>query len=99
VTAFTTSNLSLESRGEYLVYRTDLTCREFVARFKHVKYGRAFAAFLRKNFTVEEYFNRLNAGEAPLTILESKGFVPPHIRRWAAEGRAEAQAYIARRAS
>jgi len=28
-----------------------------------------------------EYFSRLEAGETPLAILESKGYVLPHIRQ------------------
>jgi hypothetical protein len=54
----------------------------FVARFKYQKSGMgSFISFLRKHFTVEEYFSRMDAGEAPLTILESKGYILPHIRR------------------
>ena len=52
----------------------------FVARFKYAKGGKAsFLTFLTKNFTVEEYFARLSAGESPLAILQSKGYVQPHI--------------------
>jgi hypothetical protein len=54
---------------------------KFVARFK--RGGKAsFISFLIKNFTVEEYFSRLGAGEQPLTILMAKGYLQPHIRRW-----------------
>lgn len=60
---------------------------KFVARFKYAKSGKAsFISFLIKNFTVEEYFSRLEAGEAPLTILESKGYLLPHIKKWLKEG-------------
>lgn len=60
--------------------------QKFVARFKYARSGRGtFITFLVKNFTVEEYFTRLNAGEAPLTILESKGYLLPHIKRWLKE--------------
>jgi hypothetical protein len=53
---------------------------KFVARFK--RGGKAtFLTFLAKNFTVEEYFGRLEAGEAPLKILESKGYLLPHIKK------------------
>jgi hypothetical protein len=53
---------------------------KFVARFK--RGGKAtFLTFLTKNFTVEEYFGRLDAGEAPLKILESKGYLLPHIKK------------------
>lgn len=52
----------------------------FVARFKHraahLKGRAQFAAFLMKNFTVEEYFAALAAGDAPLNILEKKGYIP-----------------------
>ena len=60
---------------------------KFVARFKYQR-GAAgtFQTFLIKNFTVEEYFDRLTAGEAPLTILESKGYIRPHIKKWLKEG-------------
>ena len=48
---------------------------KFIARFKHVPKRRvSFLKFLVKNFTQEEYFNRLTNGEAPLTILMSKGY-------------------------
>ena len=53
---------------------------KFVARFK--RGGKAsFLTFLVKNFTVEEYFSRLDAGESPLKILESKGYLLPHIKK------------------
>lgn len=68
------------SGTEYLVYGPKA---KFVARFKYKRGGRAsFVAFLIKNFTVEEYFSRLDAGEAPLKILEGKGYLLPHIKRW-----------------
>lgn len=55
---------------------------KFVARFKYSRSGKtSFINFLCKNFTVEEYFGRLEGGEAPLSILESKGFVLPHIKK------------------
>jgi len=37
---------------------------------------------LRKKFTVEEYFARLDAGETPVDIAESKGYIMPHIKKW-----------------
>ena len=53
---------------------------KFVARFK--RGGKAsFLTFLIKNFTVEEYFGRLDAGESPLKILEAKGYLLPHIKK------------------
>lgn len=72
--------------GEYAMYDG-----KFVARFK--RGGRAsFISFLVKNFTVGEYFTRLDAGESPLKILESKGYLLPHIRRWLKEGGYEVSA-------
>lgn len=51
----------------------------FVARFK--RGGRAdFIRFLVKNFTVEEYFSSLDSGIAPLTTLQGKGYIQPHIK-------------------
>lgn len=62
---------------EYVTYSN-----KFVARFKYSKSGKgAFLTFLSKNFTVEEYFARLEAGEQPVTILESKGYIMPHIKK------------------
>jgi hypothetical protein len=67
--------------GEYAMYNG-----RFVARFK--RGGRAsFLSFLVKNFTVEEYFQKLEGEKmAPLTILESKGYLLPHIKKWLKEG-------------
>ena len=60
---------------------------KFVARFKYAKAGRgSFITFLCKNFTVEEYFSRIDAGEPPLKIAESKGYLLPHIKKWLKEG-------------
>jgi hypothetical protein len=65
--------------GGYLTYGPD---RKFIARFKYRASDRTgFQAFLIKHFTPAEYFARREANEAPLTILESKGYVLPHIRR------------------
>ena len=58
---------------------------KFVARFKRGGRG-SFLTFLCKNFTVEEYFSRLDGGEPPLTILESKGYILPHIKKYLKEG-------------
>lgn len=69
---------------EYTEYLVDGEWK-FVARFKRGGRG-SFITFLCKNFTVEEYFGRLDAGEAPLTILESKGYLLSHIKRWLKEG-------------
>ncbi|UFW91073.1 hypothetical protein BjapCC829_22045 [Bradyrhizobium barranii] len=68
----------------YLTYRVAGEERaRFVARFKYRAGDAAsFRSFLTKHFTVAEYFERMANNEAPLTILESKGYVLPHIRRW-----------------
>jgi hypothetical protein len=84
-TPFTKQNLVAD--GMYVMYAPSGSAyakdAKFVARFK---YGRAsrnpFMTCLRRNFTVEEYFARMEAGESPLPIAESKGFVLSHIKRW-----------------
>jgi uncharacterized protein (DUF488 family) len=53
---------------------------KFVARFKR-GHKASFISFLIKNFTVDEYFSRLNSGEAPLEVLQSKGYLLPHIKK------------------
>jgi hypothetical protein len=65
-------------------YNTPYADRKFVARFRTAGVG-SFATCLRKNFTVEEYFARMDAGESPLPIAESKGYILPHIKRWLKE--------------
>ena len=73
---------------EYVDYNIDGKSK-FVARFKYSVQRRgkgSFITFLVKNFTVEEYFGRLDSGEAPLTILQSKGYILPHIKKWLKEG-------------
>ena len=61
------------TKGEYARYDG-----KFVARFKRGNRN-AFISFLCKNFTVEEYFARIEAGEYPLPILESKGYIDPKL--------------------
>ena len=73
MTAFIKRNFS---GTEYTMYDG-----KFVARFKRGN-RQSFLAFLVKNFTVEEYFARLDAEETPLKILESKGYLLPHIVTW-----------------
>lgn len=63
------------SAGEYVTYDG-----RFVARFKRGGRG-DFLNFLTKNFTVEEYFSELDRGVAPLTILESRGYVTSQVRK------------------
>jgi hypothetical protein len=84
MTAFTKTNLEFD--GMYLMYVTPGSdTRTFVARFKRGASG-TFVTFLKKNFTVEEYFARREAGEAPLEIAESKGYLLPHIKKWLKAG-------------
>jgi hypothetical protein len=81
MTAFTKQNLIQE--GKYLFYKPaggTYADRKFVARFRTAGVG-SFATCLRKNFTVEEYFARLDAGEGPLPIAKSKGYLLPHIKK------------------
>jgi len=83
--------------GMYLNYVLDETSEfynpqekyrgKFVARFKYQRGASGtFQTFLIKSFTVEEYFTLLVRGTAPLTILESKGYILPHIKKWLKEG-------------
>lgn len=67
----------------YLWYHPFYGDRVFVARFKYgtTRDAAGFQKFLCENFTVEEYFGRYNAGEAPARILESKGYLSTTIRR------------------
>ncbi|MCA1386125.1 MULTISPECIES: hypothetical protein [unclassified Bradyrhizobium] len=77
MTAFDKSKFTWD--GMYLEYEG-----RFVARFKYVRSNAAgFRRFLIKNFTVEEYFARRDRDEQH--ILESKGYVPGHIRKWLIE--------------
>jgi hypothetical protein len=74
--------------GGYLCYHADakvvnghpindIATSRFVARFKYGRGSKArFLTFLINNFTVEEYFGRLEDDrETPAGILESKGYV------------------------
>jgi hypothetical protein len=88
MTSFTKQNLITE--GKYLMYMpngydTPYADRKFVARFRTAGIG-SFATCLRKNFTVEEWFGRRLAGESPLPIAESKGYLLPHIKKWLKKG-------------
>jgi len=69
--------------GGYLTY-TDDNDRHFIARFKYVPKSSAmkFKNFLIKHFSKEEYLKRVKT-EAPLTILESKGYCSPEMARLA----------------
>jgi hypothetical protein len=68
---------------EYVDYTNPVDgTTKFVARFKYVRGTKSsFLTFLTKNFTVEEYFGRLEKGESPLDIVGSKGFIQPHIKK------------------
>ena len=86
MTRFTKENLVKE--GKYLFYQPaggTYGDRKFVARFRTAGVG-SFATCLRKNFTVEEYFGRRDAGESPLPIAQSKGYLLPHIKKWLKQG-------------
>jgi hypothetical protein len=62
--------------GMYLTYGED---RRFVARFKRGGMG-DFKRFLVKNFSVEEYFDKLDVS-APLLVLMQKGYESPNVRK------------------
>lgn len=63
--------------GGYLTYQS-----KFVARFKYLRGNMGdFKKFLIANLTPEEYFARQQNRESPLGILETKGYVSPHIRK------------------
>ncbi len=60
--------------GGYLMYGNNLNDQVFIARFKYGKKNwRAWANFLCKNFTVEEYVQDSEATN-PRDAIESKGF-------------------------
>src|SRR6056300_957649 len=69
--------------GGYLTY-TDDNDRHFIARFKYVPKSSAmkFKNFLIKSFSKAEYLQRVKQ-EAPLKILESKGYCSPEMARLA----------------
>ena len=67
---------------EYVNYMEADGTPRFVARFKYAKGDKAsFIRFLVKNFSVEEYFGMLDAGKAPLEVLQTKGYVQSHVKR------------------
>lgn len=84
MTQFSKENL-IDSNGWVLYapqgWDTPHAERKFVANFSKRGGGKAtFMKFLFKNFTVEEYFEMYDAGKAPLKIVETKGYVLPHIK-------------------
>jgi hypothetical protein len=79
MTNFTKENLTIHS--DTVMYGD-----QFVMRNKHHRAAqRGMITFLIKNFTVEEYFGLRGTGHMPLTILESKGYILPHIKKWLKE--------------
>ena len=54
---------------------------EFVARFKRVAGAGSFMTHLRKNYTVEDYFAKLEE-KSPLDIVKETGYLLPHIKKW-----------------
>ena len=81
-TPFTKQNLVND--GMYIHHVAPDGTRTFVARFKGVQRRSLgpFMTFLRRNFTVEEYFAEREAGETPLRIARKKGFILSHIKTW-----------------
>lgn len=76
-TKFTKENIL--SDGMY-VYFVAEGARKFIARFKHrgpVTKGK-FIKSLMKNYTAETYFAKMEAGMAPLQILQDDGFLTFH---------------------
>ena len=72
------SNENLNDSNGWLSYGPE---RKFVANFAKRGGGKAtFVKFLIKNFTVEEYFEMLDANKSPIGIVETKGYVLPHIK-------------------
>lgn len=71
--------------GGYLTYNIGTEAKpdeKFIARFRYRGGGKAsFLSFLIKNFTVEEYLTRAAGKEAPLEILNAKGYISPNVRK------------------
>ena len=70
--------------GMYLVYGPYMYAKEskFVARFKYSRRDKAsFIKFLIANFTMDEYFAARTKNAAPVTILQTKGFVPYNVMK------------------
>lgn len=82
-TKFTKENIL--SDGMYVYFaangiQTPWNERKFIARFKHrgpVTKGK-FLKSLMKNYTVEDYFTKMEAGRAPTQILMDDGFLTFH---------------------
>lgn len=69
-------NSKFRKSGDFLLYDN-----EVIARFK--RGGMAhFRSFMTKNFTVEEYFHKMNSTRlAPMEILETKGYVSYNVSK------------------
>jgi hypothetical protein len=68
----------------WLTYVMPDGTNQFIARFRagNKNSKASFLTFLINNFSVEEYVERLEVRrEAPLTILESKGYVSPNMKK------------------
>lgn len=65
----------------YLTYGKGVFQSKFVARFKYTGRDQAgFRKFLIANFTPDEYFSRREAGETPVDILQSKGYISTTVK-------------------
>ena len=85
MTRFTKENLHKD--GDYIFYaepadRWNHKKHQFVARFKRMSGAGSFMTHLRKNWTVEGYFAEMAAGNAPLDIVKTTGYLLPHIKKW-----------------
>ena len=82
-TRFTKENL-IKRGGGYVMYVTPENPHgEFVARFKPGMGGPGtFMTHLRKHWTVEEYFARLEAGMTPIAITALTGFLTNNKKRF-----------------
>ena len=82
---------TLINRGGYVMWAKDGKWEtpyadwKFVARFRGGRGGggvRSFMTHVIKNWTVEDYFAAMDAGQAPLEIVKTTGYLLPHIKRW-----------------
>jgi hypothetical protein len=65
----------------WVSYSDDTLDRVFVARCRVSKDAGPFVTFLKNNFQIEEYFNLIKSGLAPLEVLMTKGYISPAKRR------------------
>ena len=67
--------------GLFLLY-CNVGNTRVVARFKRQKSEQTnFRKFLTDNFTVDEYFSKLDAGMSPSKILEEKGYIANYLKK------------------